>query len=112
MTQNILVKPSIISVNRSANQRLACTVSAPAWTTTTVLTTSGVAGLTMTQEIFLSSTAINIVVLTTGSASGTAVVSDGTNHGSFLVQAKSPVKYKWILQGRDGNHGPHRDREL
>jgi hypothetical protein len=92
----IIVRPSKIQQGRSAYQRIFLTLASASWSGGTTFVLSGVAGVTKVGQIVGSATQAYVVVTTTGSATGTLTVSDGTNTGTTVVAQVAPTRRKWF----------------
>ena len=78
----IIVRPTKLQAGRSALQRIFVTLSTATWSGSTTFTLSGVSGVTQIAAIVDSPTVAFIAITTTGSATGTLTISDGTNSGT------------------------------
>ncbi len=101
----IIVHPSAIQLNRSANQTLALSLASAGWIQgTTVFTLSGVAGVTKITSIVEAGGASARVVVTTSTTAGTLTISDGTNTGTTHV--KKIRRRRWFPGLAFGRQGP------
>lgn len=92
----ITVRPTKVQANRSAMQWLFVTLSTATWSGSTTFSLSGISGVTKMATIVDSPTEAFIAITTTGSATGTLTVSDGTNSWTTLVIPVAPTRRRWF----------------
>jgi len=96
----IVVRPSAIQLNRSANQSLTLTLPSAGWVQgTTTFTLSGVAGVVLVTSI-VNAPGLAKLVVTTSATAGTLTVSDGTNTGTTVVKSLPSNRRRWFIRRR------------